>query len=806
MRRIAPPGLGRMWRALVGGHAAADAIQAGRGDDQAALVPGAPAVAAPVPASSSASALAVPAPAVSELDPRILASRIRAATRKSGNWKREAAKLKVKVAKVSELVSPSLQKGISQKVFGVASREKASRHGEALMSLKPGLRLQKDTSHAPRRLAERGAVSHVQAVGRRLAAVTENAKSLIHMDCADDATMWCRAFKDKMEVTAQAKRAARAAAKKKLKGQRGGGARNKAVPCMNVVQHARLRYGTGGGDRGHAALCIQIHSPTTPLPRANYATIFNRKRKWNLVSGVTVGERLRPPGQDGDRLQDAVDRIPIIVKLGSNDAAAANDCVTAAEQRALIQQRQPNQRWRCHLDVHCLGHQACLLTKPAYERCGDLSSTIVRLGHVLQSARAARGFRAALERWAVTHFKYKRCLVLPVESATWRRDAAVALEGSVACCDLSVEDEQLILNHDNGSWSNEDYEHYCTGSYAHPCPAGCCNKEESLAICKEILFLMHAGGVGEPLLYRWKDMGKAWARTRRGRAQHDVLRGALQTLWDRKELDDAEAQIENAANVEDVPYPVRTAAKAKSVLRSFANDPKGDLLLKGSITTKPPHAFLNKVQTTDRLLEAYVTAMQVSPEAPSVKKIEGELCRKKLDFITGRNGCQVIAAYFEMISDVSHEAWHTLSEATRLECAAQMVTPMARAWRALVFVFEDPRFQLFGVCGPWGEDGTCEPYNERRTLELAAMVAAKKVDGCPGCLDAAFADNMVQYISKKPQEGVQVMNDCAAWLRLSSALVERAHLLGQELKPKRSRGVAQDRLWLFALPRARVSS
>ena len=93
---------------------------------------------------------------------------------------------------------------------------------------------------------------------------------------------------------------------------------------------------------------------------------------------------------------------PFVTKLDSNDSANVNDNISAAEQRAVISMRRAaapgnERKFGLHLDVHCMGHQFCLLARPVYEGIGDLSSIITRLSHVLQSNRAETGRLDAMD-------------------------------------------------------------------------------------------------------------------------------------------------------------------------------------------------------------------------------------------------------------------------------------------------------------------------------------------------------------------------------------------------------------------------
>ena len=186
--------------------------------------------------------------------------------------------------------------------------------------------------------------------------------------------------------------------------------RNKAVAIISCIQHVLIRQPRAADETPPWTSC-QIHSPATVLPATNWGTMFHRKRKWSLCSGGRVGRHLLRRVGDGDAgdaaagaagdpeaglddaLQRAVSGTPAIYQIATNDAAGVNDCITRAEQQEFIDDRQ-DRCYRAHLDLYCQAHQGCLVTRPVYGRCGDLSSIIVRVGHILEGGKhgvAAQG-------------------------------------------------------------------------------------------------------------------------------------------------------------------------------------------------------------------------------------------------------------------------------------------------------------------------------------------------------------------------------------------------------------------------------
>ena len=97
------------------------------------------------------------------------------------------------------------------------------------------------------------------------------------------------------------------------------------------------------------------------------------------------------------------------------------------------------------------------------------------------------------------------------------------------------------------------------------------------------------------------------------------------------------------------------------------------------------------------------------------------------------------------------------------------------------FYFGDPRFRLIDK----------QPGELEESLPDEARSLLARHAECPECLDP-FALQMSQVIDAQPDVGIATVRTVESVFRNGSAIVERPHLPGQELKPKRSRGVAVD--------------
>ena len=123
-----------------------------------------------------------------------------------------------------------------------------------------------------------------------------------------------------------------------------------------------------------------------------------------------------------------------------------------------------------------------------------------------------------------------------------------------------------------------------------------------------------------------------------------------------------------------------------------------------------------------------------------------------------------------------------------------MVRMLNDAWRRCVFYFEATRFlplqTLVDPDDPWKFDANVA---EDLKFEMQTMR-----DRCPLCL-CAFAEAFLSLVSAEPRLAHDTAESALAFIRVDSAIVERAHLSGNELYKSRQRGVGPAALSLGQL-------
>ena len=266
----------------------------------------------------------------------------------------------------------------------------------------------------------------------------------------------------------------------------------------------------------------------------------------------------------------------------SRDNLIVNDCHVGLDARytaALDAAGDDQARETAILDVRCVGHSSVLAMRPMIECFAGVPSHLIRLGHALESGRQAAAFDEAISAEIDEFFKVRLCVELPAAWHAWRRKSARVLELSRPALDLSPQQEQIILDADNGSWEvvEGDEEsllvtHWCVGSL---CSLGCKSAASSKRAVKAAMLLSLGGTAVVPLLYRWKYFEKALGKAYRGRKQHDLHLRALQRMFPPSVVAAAAAAMAGDAVAEgENAQKTKTKIRGGKVVAFMQSDPE----------------------------------------------------------------------------------------------------------------------------------------------------------------------------------------------------------------------------------------
>ena len=320
-------------------HEAADAAAAAPGSAAPGLAAAAAAAALPDAVEAAPEPPAEPAPLARGVRRGLRVTRLLQAAFAKGAKKAKTVGRQLNT--VVRVANPTVAQTVCRTVFGLA--QESSQKTESALTLDPSATITISRKRQNARYRARGAISYVRACRRMLKDVVADSETIIHAEVFDDCTMWLRQPLDARSKAARRAQEIRNSHRRNMKGKVPG--KNVAMPILNCVQHVLF---VGGGDRGWSGM--QLHSPAQALPRTNWATQLNRKRRWSLCTAGEVGCHL----DDDGVVQKAVDQVPTIIKLATNDAAKQNGNISRNEQDGLIARRRPD-RFRAHLDVHCAG-------------------------------------------------------------------------------------------------------------------------------------------------------------------------------------------------------------------------------------------------------------------------------------------------------------------------------------------------------------------------------------------------------------------------------------------------------------------
>ena len=394
-------------------------------------------------------------------------------------------------------------------------------------------------------------------------------------------------------------------------------------------------------------------------------------------------------------------------------------------------------------------------------------------------------------------YEHRYVEVLPAPDPAVQLQKDWILKSGTVAKDFTDSDAADVKAHFNGpSWRTISVQHLCLGIGGAECPSGCTSPAHGLEIAKVRARQLYGAGPGVPLAYRWKGMEHAAVCWQRIRGVHDIGGRAIRGMWDSKALHEAQAEADVVDDVSQLSFQVKTAVKAGAVIRSMNHDKDNIMCSKFQLLTQPMQEYLNKVQEADSAVSALVTAVAVDPSAEDTLKLRRKCIKLNKAVISGDVGRAMLGKYVELINDLDHPKWSLCgAHATeKNECILGMFRMLNDGWRRCVFYFEATRFLPFQTLvnpdDPWDFDGGVV---EKLKSDLQSIQ-----DRCQECL-CAFAEAFLSLASAEPRLAHDTVEHALAFIRLGSAVVERAHLPGSELYKSRQRGVGPAALALGSL-------
>ena len=535
--------------------------------------------------------------------------------------------------------------------------------------------------------------------------------------------------------------------------------------------------------RGDISAAAEVLTPGIAMPQGNWGTIEKHFQKWSLCNGVSPGSSICPLRESA--LVGRMATIPWPTFQITRDRHLSNTCLVSslryhAEQTA-AHSPESTVRDFTVLDMDCFAHNIMLTMKPIYLRVPGLVTHLTQLGHCFEASRTWSIFIEQVRRIMRSEngFRYRRVRALPPEAAAWRRDAERLLRLTSCAQDMSEEDIAEVLRMDNGCWDDDVMTHYCV--------INCCaTKEIAFQKFEDSLLLTLKGGPCVPLFYRWKGVEQACGWTYRNRRRHRVLERAFTAMHKQKDLQDAEAEVHAAAAAGDENLTAKARLRAKKIIDYILADPAAQLLNRALQLTSPLQKHLNVLLKTEKWVTKYTDALLDTPRDAAEESKEAEEAGKEVDALHTRllgdeDLHRILRHITALLKDFTDEKW-TLAGMARDEqylTSRDMVCACGVLWRRQILYVEEPKCRLMKAA-----------LEHDVLIDAANRIAGERAE-CQQCIDS-FTWSWVQRLqapatSARASRALQKMRRV---LRLTSARVERKHLIGQEAFLKKSRGRA----------------
>ena len=530
-----------------------------------------------------------------------------------------------------------------------------------------------------------------------------------------------------------------------------------------------------------------VFAPAQVLPQANTATIRSFLNKWAATSPSGVGRNIDPGGE----LAAAFDNVPWKTAIYIHDNLVVNHCLVGLEAKSLrsdLDDHRIGSAADTLLSVDCAGHSVVLTIKPIYRRISNFNSTLVRLGHILETGRCAQSFNRLLDSEVEAWFEFREVREWPDQFDQWNAHARSVLRRSRPCQDLTPEQEESILAADNGDWNSWSVWHFCKGE---DCPLKCNgSRQKSLEGVKIAVKLSVGDGYKLALEYRWKNMEAVACKSYRARSQHRLLDRVLERLHPTSAVE--KAKIEAAAilgRAEDIPAAAKRHIKGGKVLSEFRKDPENKTFEAAAIVAQPAQHFLNHIFASEK---ANCQATQASLATSSRSNVYGwtekqiKAMKCNAEVFSGRKGRDVVAAYTRMVQDFDDAGWDScsLTPTEKQAFCPGLLDTMCDAEQRLVHYYRQPKFQIFASCNAGEFSSTL--------VNRVCNPIAQKAEACPKCVDAAFskpwAVRLLNANSPRRLRAHRMLCGMLIAIDNNTTKCERLHLLGQETRFHRRRG------------------
>ena len=310
-----------------------------------------------------------------------------------------------------------------------------------------------------------------------------------------------------------------------------------------------------------------------------------------------------------------------------------------------------------------------------------------------------------------------------------------------------------------------------------------------------------------PLEYRWKGMERFACKVFRGRQQHDIYLGVVQKMWPASLTRRSEEALAALAARDDDSIS-NDALRHKANIRGgqtvdwMEQDADGNQVKVSIIYSSGIQLYLNKCVAADALVTKYTTLLQNVPNqlrnvsdmskalSSDVAELREKCIAANLHILSGA-AADVVFSHYSAFFDFESESWAGWD----VPCHGQRFTICCR----IIMVLQDCFYRLhFKVNLPKVNILEVARLDLDGSDDILAAVASivqplrEKANRCDKCVDGTFTlpwiARLLDYGPATAKQAWLSIGDIVSVVRVSSSLVEKKHLVGQEAKP-RKRGI-----------------
>ena len=262
---------------------------------------------------------------------------------------------------------------------------------------------------------------------------------------------------------------------------------------MNIVETI---FSTGLDP--HAGIrAIEVLSPAQVLPAANWKTLQRVWQSWSVLNGTgKPGRRVDPCGTSQSVFTEnpsGTDRLLLYVK----DSLSANIAVEADLARLCLMLRGTPAQFDM-FSLNCMGHQAVLTMRPILDRVPDLTTSMVRAGHLWQGGRFYEGWVKELLAIADSS-EFREVPGQPREYAQHQAHLDKVLRKTRPCRDIDATGEQFVRTMVTGDPCATRPVHL------HTPDCTCGGRRVFKSNMRKALLILYGSGFLLCLLHRWKN-------------------------------------------------------------------------------------------------------------------------------------------------------------------------------------------------------------------------------------------------------------------------------------------------------------